>query len=65
MQKLYSVQDIARMVDLTSKRVYQLGPELIKYGHAQKVGKVLVLSKTAVKHIKNRPDGRKGQKQKK
>jgi len=58
MQKLYSVKEIASFSGLTDKRIRQLGPELIRFGHAQKVGKVLVLADTAIDYIQNRPDGR-------
>ena len=58
MIKLYSVDEVAEACGITRKWVRRLGPELIKAGHAQKVGKVLVLKKTAITYIKNRPDGR-------
>ena len=58
MEKLYSVQEMAKLTDLTDKRIRQLGSELIANGHGQRVGKVLVLRKTARIYIKNRPDNR-------
>ena len=58
MRKLFSVVEIAEMANLTPKRINQLGPELIKAGHGQKVGKVLVFNRAAATYIKNRPDGR-------
>lgn len=58
MEKLYTAKEIATQVGLTEQRVRHLSDELIKQGHAQRVGKVLVLRKTASTYIKNRPDNR-------
>lgn len=58
MERLYSVQEMAELTGLTEQRVRQLADELINADHGQKVGKVLVLRKTASTYIKNRRDGR-------
>lgn len=58
MEKLFTAAEIADLSGLTDKRVRQLADELIANGHGQRVGKTLVLRKTAATYIRNRPDNR-------
>ena len=54
----FDAAEMAEFVNLSTRRIIQLAPELEADGSARKYGRDWRFSETAIDYIQNRPDGR-------